>query len=164
VKRLEKIVDLGLSRGECRLDSTLCRTLLAQMQLSHPAPLDFSELDYSLAILAQIANHLYDDLICFTIAQLTTLQQQHSAGARGERPAMGNDDHPDLEVIDDLRQQFVQHFGVHSIEVSRRLIRENDVWIHGESTGNGSSLLLSTRQLARSVCHPRAEPNPSEKL
>jgi hypothetical protein len=73
VQRLEEIVDLRLGRGERRLDSTLCCALLAEMQLSHPAPLDFSELDYSLAILAQIANHLYDDLICFTIAQLTTL-------------------------------------------------------------------------------------------
>ena len=73
VKRLEKIVDLRLGSGESRLDSPLCRAFLAQMQLSYPAPLDFSELDYCLAILAQIANHLYDDLICFTIAQLTTL-------------------------------------------------------------------------------------------
>jgi hypothetical protein len=73
MKRLEKIVDLRLGGRERRLDPAFCCAFLAQMQLSHPAPLDFSELDYSLAILAQIANHLYDDLICFTIAQLTTL-------------------------------------------------------------------------------------------
>jgi hypothetical protein len=100
---LEKVVDLGLGSGQRRFDSALGCALLAQMQQSDPAPLDFSELDYSLAIFAQIANHLYHDLICFGITELATLEQQHPAGARGERAAMCNDDHPDLQVIDDFR-------------------------------------------------------------
>src|SRR5450759_564714 len=105
VNCLEEDVDLGLGRGERRLDPALRCAFLAQMQLSDPAPLDFSELDYSFATFAQIANHLYDDLICFALTEPATLEQQHPGGARGERAAMSNDDHPDLEVIDDLGKQ-----------------------------------------------------------
>ena len=84
VNRLQKVVDLGFSRGDGRLDAALGCALLAQVQLSHPAPLDFGELDYSFAILAQIANHLYDDLIYLGTTQPTALEQQHLTGARRE--------------------------------------------------------------------------------
>jgi len=77
---------------------------LAQMQQSHPAPLDFSELDYRFAILAQIADHLYDDPFDFCGTQFSAVEQQNLIGSPGQRAAMGNDDHPDLEVIDDLAQ------------------------------------------------------------
>ena len=61
--RLQEVVDLGLRGGDGCLDAAFSSALLAQMQLSHPAPFDFRELDYSLAIFAQIANHLHDYLI-----------------------------------------------------------------------------------------------------
>src|SRR5437764_26609 len=96
--------------------------LLAQVQLSHPAPLDFGELDYSFAILAQIANHLYDDLIYLGTTQPTALEQQHLTGARREGAAVSYDDHPDLQVIDDLAQQFVQHLRVAPVEIARWLV------------------------------------------
>src|ERR1041384_382434 len=63
VNGLQKVVDLRLCSGDGRLDAALSSALLAQMQLSHPAPFDFGELDYSFAILTQIANHPSDHLI-----------------------------------------------------------------------------------------------------
>src|SRR5882672_6239931 len=114
------------------------------MQLSYPAPLDLSELDHSVAILAQITNHLYHDLIDCGTTQLTTLQQQHFARARGERAVMSNDDHPDLEVIDDLAQQLVQILGVRAIQISGGLVGENDLRIHRQGTRDRGALLLSS--------------------
>ena len=84
VNRLQEIVDLRLRRSDRRLDSPLGCALLAQMQLPHPAPLDLGELDYRLAILAQIANHLYDDLIYLGTTQLAPLEQQHLIRASSE--------------------------------------------------------------------------------
>ncbi len=101
---LQEVVDLRLGRGDRRLDSAFGCAFFAEMQLPDPAPFNLSELDYSFAILAKIANHLYHDLIDFRTAQTTAFEQQHFAGTRRERPAMSNDDHPDLEVIDDLAQ------------------------------------------------------------
>jgi hypothetical protein len=88
------------------------------MELSHPAPLDFGELDNRFAILAQIADHLYDDLVNRGTTQTPSLEQQHFVRARRERAVMSNDDHPDLEVIDDLAQQFVQILRVRPIQIS----------------------------------------------
>ena len=101
---LQEVVDLRLCRGDRRFNPSLGSAFLAQMQLSHPAPLDFSELDYSFATFAQIAHHLYDDLIDLGMTQFATFEKQHLVRACGERAAMSNDDHPDLEVIDDLAQ------------------------------------------------------------
>src|SRR6202022_192613 len=126
-----------------RLDSPLGSALLAEMQLSDPAPLDLSELDHSVAILAQITNHLYHDLIDCGTTQLTTLEKQHFARARGERAVMSNDDHPDLQVIDDLAQQLVQILGVRAVQISGRLIGENDLWIHRQGARDRGALLLS---------------------
>src|SRR5260370_551672 len=74
--------------------------LLAKVQSPAPAPFNLSELDPRLSILAQIANHLYDDLIDCGTTQLAALEQKNFARARGERAVMCNDDHPNLEVID----------------------------------------------------------------
>src|SRR4030081_1475140 len=129
------------------------------MQLSDPAPLDLSELDHSVATLAQVTNHLYHDLIDCGTTQLTTLQQQDFARARGERAVMSNDDHPDLEVIDDLAQQLMQILGVRAIEISRRLIGQNNLRIHRQRARNCGALLLTTRQLAGPMRHSGAEPD-----
>src|SRR6202171_1214150 len=115
------------------------------MQLPDPAPFYLRELDHSVAILAQITNHLYHDLIDCSTTQLTTLEEQHFARARGEGAVMSNDDHPDLEVIDDLAQQFGQILGVRAIQISRRLVGENDLWIHRQGTGDCGTLLLPAR-------------------
>jgi hypothetical protein len=141
---LEKVIDLRLRRPDGRLDATLGSTLLAQMQLPDPAPLDLRELDHRVAILAQIANHLYDYLIYCGTTQLTALEQQHFARARGERAVMSNDDHPDLQVIDYLAQQLVQILGVRAVQIPRRLIGENDLWIHRERARHCGALLLTT--------------------
>jgi hypothetical protein len=93
---LEKVADLRLGRADRSLHAPLSSALLAQMQLSHPAPLDFSELDDSFSIFAQIANHLYDDLVNCGATQPSSFKQQHMIRARGKGAVMGNDDHPDL--------------------------------------------------------------------
>jgi hypothetical protein len=72
---LEKIRDLWLRRADVCLDSTLGCALLAKMQLFNPTPLDFSELDYRFPILAQIADHLYDDLVNCGTTQLSAFEQ-----------------------------------------------------------------------------------------
>src|SRR2546423_11729417 len=113
------------------------------MQLSDPAPLDLSELDHRFAVLAKIANHLYDYLIDCGTTQLAALEQQNFARARRERAVMGNDDHPDLQVIDDLAQQLVQILGVRAIQISGWLVSENDLWIHRQGTRHGRALLLA---------------------
>jgi hypothetical protein len=141
---LEKIVDLRLRRADGRLDPALGSALLTQMQLPDPAPLDLSELDHRFAILAQITNHLYHDLIDCGTTQLTTLEQQHFARARGERAVVSYDDHPDLEVIHDLAQQLVQILGVCAIQISGRLVGENDLRIHRQGTRDRGALLLAT--------------------
>src|ERR1700694_2104199 len=141
---LQKIVDLRLRRADGRLDAALRSALLAQMQLPDPAPLDLCELDHRFAILAQIANHLYHYLIYCGTTQLTTLEQQYLARARGERAVMSNDDHPDLEVIDDLAQQFVQILGVRTVQISRGLVGENDLRLYRQRSRHRRALLLST--------------------
>src|ERR1700674_2716855 len=134
------------------------------MQLSDPAPLDFSELDHRFSILAQITNHLYHDLIHYGTTQLATLEQQHFARARGERAVMSNDDHPDLEVIDDLAQKLVQILGVRAIQISGGLVRQNDLRIHRQSARNRRALLLTAGQLSGAVRHSSAEPDSREQL
>src|SRR2546423_5604123 len=57
MNRLQEIVDLRLRRRDRRLHATLGCAFLAKMQLPYPAPFDLGELDYSFAILAQIADH-----------------------------------------------------------------------------------------------------------
>jgi hypothetical protein len=84
VNRLQEVVDLRLGRRDGRLDAALGCAFLAQMQLPHPAPLDLGELDYRFSILAQIANHLYDDLIDFGTTQSPALEKQHLIRSRGE--------------------------------------------------------------------------------
>src|ERR1700694_2406775 len=114
------------------------------MQLSDPAPFNLRELDHSVAILAQITNHLYHDLMHCSTTQLTTLEEQHFARARGEGAVMSNDDHPDLEVIDDLAQQFVQILGVRTVQISRGLVGENDLRLYRQRSRHRRALLLST--------------------
>src|ERR1700681_1664402 len=134
------------------------------MQLSDPAPLDFSELDHRLPILAQIANHLYHYLVNRGTTQPTPLEQQHLVRARGEGAVMSNDDHPDLEVIDDLAQQLVQILRVRAIQISRRLVGENDLRIHRQRPSNRRALLLAARQLAWPMRHAGAEPDSRQQL
>src|SRR3954463_5328312 len=73
VDRLQEIVYLGLGCTDHGLDTTLRRALLAEMQLTHAAPNYLGERDDCLSILAQIADHLYDDLIDFSATQFSTL-------------------------------------------------------------------------------------------
>src|SRR3954470_8148813 len=75
VNGLQEIVDLGLRRADHRLDAALRRALLAEMQLSHTAPHYLGERDDSFSLLAQITDHLYDDLIDFSAAQFAALEQ-----------------------------------------------------------------------------------------
>ena len=81
---LQEIVDLGFRRRDRRLHATLGCAFFAKMQLPYPAPFYLSELDYSFSILAQIANHLYDDLINLGTTQFAPVEQQHLVGARCE--------------------------------------------------------------------------------
>ena len=84
MNRLQKVVDLRLGSRDRRLDAALRRALLAEMQLSYAAPFDLGELDYSLAIFAQIANHLYDDLVNLCTTQFAAVEQQHLIRSRRE--------------------------------------------------------------------------------
>jgi hypothetical protein len=54
------------------------------MQLSHTAPHYLGERDHGFSILAQIANHLYDNLIDFGGAQLSTFEKQDFARSSSE--------------------------------------------------------------------------------
>src|SRR5438105_5731698 len=77
---------------------------------------------------------------------------------------MRNDDHPDLEFIDDLAQQFVQFLGVPPVEIARWLVGENDLRIHCQRSRNSRPLLLSARELRRTMGHSRAETDARQQL
>src|SRR5437868_8719401 len=74
------------------------------------------------------------------------------------------DDHPDLEVIDDLAQQFMQHLRVPPVQITRWLVGQNYLRIHRQSPGNSSPLLLTARELRGAVRHARAQTNPRQQL
>jgi len=103
---LEKVFDLGLGSGQ-RPSSTprVGCALFAQMQQSDPRSPRFSELDYSLSNLCTDRKpfiprpHLLRYYLSWPPSSSSTLLSR-----AGERAAMCNDDHPDLQVIDDFRQ------------------------------------------------------------
>src|SRR5688500_1716119 len=162
--RLQKIVDLRLGRVDRRLDATLCSAFLAQMQLPDPAPLNLGELDHCFAFLAQIAYHLYDDLVYYSFSQPAAFEKQDSVRPRRETPVMSYDDHPDLQVIHDRGEKLVQNFSVRAVEIARRLVRQEDARIHRERPRHSCPLLLASGQLRRAVRHASSQPDTREEL
>jgi hypothetical protein len=77
---------------------------------------------------------------------------------------MCNDDHANLEVIDDLRQQLVQYLGVRTIEIPRWFVREKDLRIHGQSARDRCPLLLAAGKLPGTVRHSRTQADPCQQL
>src|SRR5688572_15120526 len=122
---LKEVGDVRLRRGKRGLDSTLCCAPLAEVEQTNACPLYLGELNHRIRFLAHIANHLstflrrvvpapailrllpassYDHATEHGFTELAALEQQNTAGARGEPPVMSHDDHTDLEVIHDLHQ------------------------------------------------------------
>lgn len=119
---LQEVGHLRLHGGESRLDAALSRAPLAEVEQSHSVPLDLGELNYSVRFLANIANHViapafvyvvryhgapslaasYHNLTDYRLAELATLEEQHPARSGGETSVMRNDNHSNLEVVDDL--------------------------------------------------------------
>src|SRR5687768_15907495 len=134
------------------------------MQLPDPAPLNLGELDHCFAFFAQIAYHLYDDLVYYSFSQPAAFEKQDSVRPRRETPVMSYDDHPDLQVIHDRGEKLVQNFSVRTVQISRRLIGQEDARIHRERPRHRGALLLAAGQLRRPVRHSCAQPYTREEL
>jgi len=53
-----------------------------------------------------------------SIRQPPPFQKQNPIGAAGEGAVVRDDDHPDLEIVDDLGEEVMQYLAVREVEVS----------------------------------------------
>ena len=97
--------------------------------------------------------HLVDD------AAVT--EEDHAVGVRRRVGVVG--DHDDrLAVLADRPAEEVEDLGTGpGVEVSRRLVGEDDVGLGGHRPGHRDALLLAARQLARPVLEAVLEARPS---
>lgn len=119
---LQEVAHFRLHRGESRLHPAFSRAPLAEVEEPDSIPLDLRKLNYSVRFLANIANHVIapafvyvvryhgatrpaasdHNLPDYRLAELAALEQQHPAGPRGKTSVVRNDNHSNLEVVDDL--------------------------------------------------------------
>src|ERR1051325_5026108 len=63
-----------------------------------------------------------------------------------------------------LAQQFHHRFAVRRVEVTRRLVREQDEGVACDGARNGDALLLTAGELRRVVFHTMSHPDFLERL
>src|SRR5690554_8047034 len=71
--------------------------------------------------------------------------------ARGELAAMGDDDKGRLISLVDLEEEIVHPLARHRVEVARGLVGEDHVWTHDQRSRERDPLLLTPRELRRSM-------------
>src|SRR6186997_689870 len=81
-------------------------------------------------------------------------EEEHAIGDGGGVRVMGDHDGR-LPVVRDHLAHEVENLGARGgVEVSGRLVREDDGWPRRESAGDGHTLLLAARELRRPVSAP----------
>ena len=76
--------------------------------------------------------------------------------AFGKRGLVGHDDHRHaviMQFVEEVEQRAFRR----RVEISRRFVRQHDGWFRHQSTCDRDSLLLASRQFARTVGDPIAE-------
>merc|ERR1711916_103721 len=69
----------------------------------------------------------------------------------------------DRGFLVDLEEEVHDGDGVCRVEVSGRLVEEEDLWRVCQSTSNGDTLLLTARELRGEVVEPVTQPHPREE-
>src|SRR3954468_8908872 len=61
-----------------------------------------------------------------------------------------------------LAKELHHRFAIRRVEVTRRLVGEQDEWIAGDRAGHSDALLLTARELRRIMLHAMAHPHTLE--
>src|SRR6185437_5466844 len=88
-------------------------------------------------------------------------QMNRAVGVRGV-PWIVRDHADRRAAAVQLAEQLHHRFAVRRVEVTRRLVGEEDQWIAGDGAGDGDALLLTAGELCRVVLHAVAHANALE--
>jgi hypothetical protein len=84
--------------------------------------------------------------------------------APGEGSVVCHNDHGDLEIPSELRQQVVEHFSICVVQVPRRFISEEDRGVERQRARHSGALLLTARQLRGTVIRTMTEPDARQQF
>src|SRR5689334_13204079 len=91
-------------------------------------------------------------------------QFEHAAGARREPAVVRDDDEGGAMRSGEAQHDLEYLVGGVRVEVAGGLIREHARWLGGERAGEGTTLALASRELARLMLEAVAQPDVGQDL